>query len=187
MTLKPYYGLLKSLLYTIEMIIGEDVNPDLSYAGMKSNIPKYVSKKYLLSGLLLSVNINDLLEDPKHLGIKIFQDTSKKFMEKLENSENHQNFIGLLNLQIKELISVMNSSDDNVNTSVVSPSSLQVSKACSSNTLKTPKSVTSKIDLEKIKKFSPLVMHDNKIRCSAPWCKSKFSYKRSYDKGSFQK
>ena len=34
MNAKPYVGLLKSLLYTTEMILDQVNNPDLSYAGI---------------------------------------------------------------------------------------------------------------------------------------------------------
>ena len=34
MKVKSYIGLLKSLLYTTEMILDGDDNPDLSYTGM---------------------------------------------------------------------------------------------------------------------------------------------------------
>ena len=123
----------------------------------------------------------------KDVAIRIFNDTSRKFLEKLENNQAQDRFLGLVKLQITEIISVLKIDDIPVASGGGdSTSNTEMSKACSSNTLSTPKSSTSKIDLSKIKKFSPLVADGNKIRCTASWCTAKFSYKRSYDKHMLQ-
>ena len=130
----------------------------------------------------MATNINDLIDDMKDISIRLFKDTSSKFIEKLENSESHKHFIGLVKLQAEEVLSALKIEDAACQTSADSTSAVQMSKVCSSNSLKSPKSSLSKIDLSQIKKFSPLVNDGNKIRCTAPWCTSKFSHKRSYDK-----
>ena len=130
----------------------------------------------------MAANINDLLEDPKDIAIRIFKDTTSKFLEKLEANQEHQQFIGLIKLQIAEVISLLKMDDIEIAGHSASGNSSHESTACTSNTLKTPKSSTLRIDLSKIKKFSPLIVDGNRIRCSVSWCKSRFSYKRTYNK-----
>ena len=138
--------------------------------------------KYITLGLLLAANLNDLIEELKDIGIKIFMDTSSKFIEKLEASPNHQQYIGLVKLQIAEISSLLRIDDIRIDICTKPSNPAQEPRACTSNTLKTPKSSVSKTDLSKIKKFSPLVIDGYKIRCSVSWCKSRFSHKRSYNK-----
>ena len=61
---------------------------------------------------MLAANINDLIEELKEIGIKIFHDTSTKFLEKLESDENLQHFVGLIRLQVTELKSSLKVSDN---------------------------------------------------------------------------
>ena len=96
--------------------------------------------------------------------------------------EKQKHFVGLVKLQVSELMSTFKMKENDVPTTFASAQASDEPKACTSNTLRTPKSSTSKINLSLIKKFSPLVTDGNKIRCTVEWCKSRFTYKRSYNK-----
>ena len=116
---------------------------------------------------MLRESINEMivsLTENAKCSTKSFQENSKAFIELLTKSVTYHHWSNLLILQSKELNIILKEFDDK-----------ELNSASTSDKVPIP-------DILGPPNFVPLFNERDKLSCSAPTCKSRFSFLRSYEK-----
>ena len=125
-------------------------------------------------GQLFIANLNDLIATDGNSLFPDFKVVTDRFIQLLSESENVENWIQLVKLQLSELSPLLAKADPSPEIDGTSPTD-QSNKGFS-----TPKASDEDPDFNKMKIFSPLLTEIASIPCTVATCRSKFKHKRSY-------